>query len=153
MSKIYAKKTLGGRKGSKKTVARQFEKNAWDRMGKDKGGWDICSEADFLKLNPKKNPNKVVVPAKKVEKPDEVKNEGGEGKGEGEEGEEGKGKGEGGEEIKKEGIADITIPDVIVHLKTLNTPEEIDAYVGKDDRKGVKSAVASRKEELEEAAK
>jgi hypothetical protein len=54
---------------------------------------------------------------------------------------------------KVEGIADITIPDIIVHIKTLSTVEEIDAYIGSDKRKGVLSAVVSRKEEIEEAAK
>jgi len=55
------------------------------------------------------------------------------------------------EEVKKvEGIENITVADVIVHLKTLNTKEEVEAYVGKDERAGVIKATAKRVAEIAE---
>lgn len=139
MSRIYAKKTLGGSKDNKQTVAKSFPKTAWDMMGKDHGGWSIINEDEFNSINTKKKSASVPPADKKIETPAEVEKK--------------EVKEEVKEEAEKTGIADITIPDVIVHLKTLNTVEEIDSYVGNDSRKGVLSAVANRKEEIEETAK
>jgi hypothetical protein len=73
MSKIYAKKTLGNEKGSKVTVGRAFNKQSWDRMGKDKGGWEIISETELLKLVPSKKKAAAKPANTKVATPEEVK--------------------------------------------------------------------------------
>lgn len=131
MSKIYAKKTLGGNKGAKKTVARSFNKESWNRMGKEKGGWEVISEAEFQKMNP---PKKKVAAQAVVNKPLEVVKL---------------------DKVEKViapvvvGITDITAADVALHLKTLKTVKEIDDYVGDDKRKNVAAFVAARKEEIE----
>ncbi len=136
MSKLtYAKKTLGD-KDTKKVVIRSFTPETWSRLGKEKGGWEKISKSDYDKLLPKKTGT-----ASNVVKPEELDSKVPDG---------GKGAdvGDGGTpEVK--GIAGITIPDVIVHLKTLKTSKEVDEYIGDDTRVGVKNAATERKEEIE----
>ncbi len=107
-----------------KIIKRTFTPTAWKLMGKDKGGWKI-------------NPNET-----EAKKPKEL--DGGKEEDSGD---------AGGSKESTVGIANITVANVIVALKQLNTVEEIKAYVGNDARGGVEKAVAKRISEIEELSK
>ena len=136
---IHAKRTLGG-----KTIKRTFTKIAWDLMGKDKGGWSIDPK-EMKKGQPVEKPIE-------LEKVEEVVEEVVEEKVEEEvvEEEETEVETEASEESKST-IENITVADVIVVLKTLNTVEDVKAYIGDDPRSGVEKAAAKRISQIEEA--
>jgi hypothetical protein len=132
---IHAKKTLG-----EKTITRTFTDQTWKRMGKNKEGWKIDPK-ETAKAN-----------GEKVEKPSELKKVD-------DTDADAKAKEDQGAMVAEDAaaeankdISNITIPDVIIALKALKTVQEVNDYVGKDDRSGVEKAVTKRIGEIEAAA-